>query len=76
MSASLATLQVQVGAPDSAVVDFLEALGANLALDNKAVASVIEECGYGFLFAQVGAHCLIVVMDSVSPFLCRNSTQR
>ena len=32
--------------------DFLEALGANIMLDSKQTASVIEGCGYGFLFAQ------------------------
>ena len=32
--------------------DILEELGANLDLDGKQVAEIIERCGFGFLFAQ------------------------
>jgi len=32
--------------------DFLEGLGANIMLDEKQTASVIDQCGFGFLFVQ------------------------
>jgi anthranilate phosphoribosyltransferase len=33
--------------------DFLEALGCNIKLDGVQVATAVDECGFGFLFAQV-----------------------
>jgi anthranilate phosphoribosyltransferase len=33
--------------------DFLEALGCNIKLDGDQVAEAIDECGFGFLFAQM-----------------------
>ena len=33
--------------------DFLEALGCNIMLTGPQVASAVEECGFGFLFAQM-----------------------
>lgn len=38
--------------------DFLEALGANLDLPNDKVAQVIDQCGFGFLFAQKFHPCM------------------
>jgi anthranilate phosphoribosyltransferase len=33
--------------------DFLEALGCNIMLDGDQVATAVDECGFGFLFAQM-----------------------
>lgn len=33
--------------------DFLEALGCNIKLDGEQVAAAVDECGFGFLFAQM-----------------------
>jgi len=33
--------------------NFIEALGANIRLDNVQVAKVVDDCGFAFLFAQV-----------------------
>jgi len=33
--------------------DFLEALGCNIKLDGEQVATAVDECGFGFLFAQM-----------------------
>ena len=33
--------------------DFLEALGCNIKLNGEQVATAVDECGFGFLFAQM-----------------------
>jgi anthranilate phosphoribosyltransferase len=33
--------------------DFLEALGCNIMLNGEQVATAVDECGFGFLFAQM-----------------------
>ena len=37
----------------SLYADFLEALGCNIKLDGEQVAAAVDECGFGFLFAQM-----------------------
>jgi len=32
--------------------DFIEALGANILIDNKKTSQILEECGFAFLFSQ------------------------
>jgi anthranilate phosphoribosyltransferase len=39
-------------------VDVLEALGINVMTDNKAVEKCVDECGIGFMFAQVFHKCM------------------